>query len=245
MRTVRSVARARNQPRGQLALIVVAVLVLLCVLVARAQAGPYDEDDAPTWNDDLDRAHDRDRGDGADRTTGSGGVGTRARLYIPITNAQIHRIVAVAPPVGDVVAAAYRAAAIAGDPTTGWRRRSRWSALIPMISARAGQNQAWRDVDDPTISHGVGLDVRASWRLDELLYDPNESRIAMLDVARRRERRRVASVAIHLYFDWVAARAAADADVRAELDAQEKTAELDALTDGWFSQALANRAELR
>jgi hypothetical protein len=228
--------------------IVVAVLMLLCVLVARAQASPYDEDgdDAPTWSDDRDRASDRDGGDRADRgTAGSGGVGVRARLYIPITNAQIHRIVSVAPPVADVVAAAFRAAAVAGDPTTGWRRRSRWSALIPMISARAGQNQAWRDVDDPTVSHGVGLDVRASWRFDELLYDPNESRIAMLDVARRRERRRVASVAIHLYFDWVAARAAADADVRAELDAQEKTAELDALTDGWFSHALANRAELR
>jgi hypothetical protein len=78
-----------------------------------------------------------------------------------------------------------------------------------------------------------------------LLFDPNEPRIATLDVARRRERRRVAAIAIHLYFDWVAARAAADSDVRAELDAQEKTAELDALTAGWFSQAIAKRAELQ
>ena len=99
--------------------------------------------------------------------------------------------------------------------------------------------------DDPTISHGVGLDIRASWHLDHLLYDPNEARIAMLDVARRRERRRVAAHAIELYFDWVTARAAADGDIRAELDAQEKAAELDALTDGWFSQTLAKRAELR
>ena len=114
-----------------------------------------------------------------------------------------------------------------------------------MIGARAGQNQSWREIDDPTISRGMGLDVRASWHLDHLVFDPNEPRIAMLDVARRRERRRVAAIAIHLYFDWVAARAAADADVRAELDAQEKLAELDALTDGWFSQKIAKRAELR
>jgi hypothetical protein len=176
---------------------------------------------------------------------GAGPHGARVRLYVPISNALVARVVAVAPPVREVVASAYRAAGLDGDPTTGWRRRSRWSALIPLVGARAGQNQAWRDVDDPTISHGVGFDVRATWHLDHLLFDPNEPRIATLDVARRRERRRVASLAIELYFDWVAARAAADGDIRAELEAQEKAAELDALTSGWFSQAVAKHAELR
>ncbi|HEY5926356.1 MAG TPA: hypothetical protein VIV11_31940 [Kofleriaceae bacterium] len=175
-----------------------------------------------------------------------GGRSPSARsLYVPITNAMVERVVTFAPPIASVVEAAYRTAALAGDPTVGWRRRSRWSALIPLVSTRAGQNQAWRDVDDPTISHGVGIDVRATWHIDHLLFDPNEPRIAMLDVARRRERRRVATLAIQLYFDWIAARAAADGDLRAELDAQEKAAELDALTAGWFSQALAKRAELR
>jgi hypothetical protein len=223
-------------------------MILLGVLVARANAGPYDDDDS-VWtegdpaNSDLRRADVAGAagvlGDRSDRGAG------RVRLYVPISNALVARVIAVAPPIRAVVAAAYRAAGVGEDPTTGWRRRSRWSSLIPLIGARAGQNQAWRDVDDPTISHGVGFDVRATWHLDHLLFDPNEPRIAMLDVARRRERRRVAAAAIHLYFDWVSARAAADTDVRAELDAQELEAELDALTAGWFSQTVANHAQVR
>jgi hypothetical protein len=143
------------------------------------------------------------------------------------------------------VAAAVRTAGLGQDPTTGWRHRSRWSALIPTISARAGQHEAWRDISDPTVSHSLAFDMRATWRLERVMFDPNEPRIAMLDVARRREQRRVAASAIHLYFDWVAAQAAAAHDLRALLDAQEKAAELDALTAGWFSQTLANQAELR
>jgi hypothetical protein len=221
--------------------IVVAVLILLAVLAVRADAGPYDDedDDGSAWSE-------RDvSGDAAATARGIDAGGGHARVYVPISNALVARVVAFAPPVNDVVAAAYRAAGIADDPTRGWRRRSRWSALIPLLGARVGQNQSWREIDDPTISHGVGVDVRATWHLDHLLFDPNEPRIATLDVARRRERRRVASLAIHLYFDWVTARAAADGDVRAELDAQEKLAELDAVTAGWFSQAVAKRAEVR
>jgi len=203
------------------------------VLVARASAGPLDDPD-----DTDDRISDVELGSepGLDRPPAG------RRFYVPITNAMIENIVTVAPPVASVVAAAYRAAGLADDPTTSWRRRSRWSALIPLVSMRAGQNQAWRDVDDPTISHGVGVDVRAAWHFERLLFDPNEPRIAMLDVARRRERRRVSAYTIRLYFDWVTARAAADANPRAELDAQQSQAELDAVTAGWFSQTLAKRA---
>lgn len=157
----------------------------------------------------------------------------------------VERVVTIAPPVASVVSAAYRTAGLGHDPTNGWRHRSRWSALIPTISVRAGQHEAWRDVSNPTVSQSLAFDIRASWRLDRVMFDPNEPRIEMLDVARRRERRRVAALAIRLYFDWVAARAAAGHDLRALLDAQQKAAELDALTAGWFSQMLAKQAELR
>ena len=206
------------------------------MLVARASAGPLDSED----NDDDDRSVQLDGGEpGVDRPAGA------RPWYVPVSNAAIQRIVTLAPSVARVVAAAYGAAGIADDPAPGWRRRSRWSALVPLVSVRAGQNQAWREVDDPTISHGVGIDIRAAWHLERLVFDPNEPRLAMLDVARRRERRRVAAHAIHLYFDWVTARAAADDNPRAELDAQELQAELDAVTAGWFSEALAKGAELR
>jgi hypothetical protein len=224
---------------------------MLAVLVARAGAGTLD-DEADDLGDrdgsERDAAADRDsrsERDGDLAGVTAGGARRARRLYVPITNAMIARIATFAPPVARVVAAAYRAAGLADDPTPSWRRRSRWSALVPLVSVRAGQNQAWRDVDDPTVSHGVAVDVRATWRLDQLIFDRDEPRIASLDVARRRERRRVALHTVEVYFAWVSARAAGDADMRAELDAEQRLAELDALTDGWFSQALAKAAESR
>jgi hypothetical protein len=212
------------------------VIALIAVLVAAADAAPADDEDAA-----------REPEVGAwmteDRPDDLGGE--RPRVYAPPTRAAVDRVTACAPPVAAVIAAAYRAAGLADDPTTSWRRRSRLAALIPYVSVRAGQNQAWREVSDPTISHGVAFDLRAAWRLGQLVFDPNEARIAMLDVARRRERRRVASLAVHLYFDWLAAQAAAEQDASAVLDAREKVAELDALTAGWFSEALVNRTKSR
>jgi hypothetical protein len=237
VRTVRSAARARNQPRGHLALAVVAMLILfLSVLVARADAAPGDDD-----TDERDDRSEGWSGDDASEVTNR----PRPRLYVPLTSAMVERVVTLAPPIALVIGAAHRVAGLADDPTTSWRRRSRMASLVPSISVRVGQNQSWRDVSDPTISHGVGVDVRASWQLDGLLFDSNEPRIATLDIARRRERRRLAAHVVRLYFDWVAARAAAERDVSAVLDAAAKAAELDALTDGWFSQALAHDAELR
>lgn len=233
--------RARNQPSGHLALALLAVIALLAVLAVRADAAPP-EDEEDTREPEVGTWMSEDRPP-EERSHEMGGE--RLRAWPAMTRARVDHVRACAPPVAAVIAAAYRAAGLAGDPTTSWRRRSRLSALLPYVSVRAGQNQAWRDVSDPTISHGVAFDLRAAWRLDQLVFDPNEPRIAMLDVARRRERRRVASLAIHLYFDWLAARAAAEDDVAAGLDAREKLAALDALTAGWFSEALANRAESR
>ena len=44
---------------------------------------------------------------------------------------------------------------------------------------------------------------------------------------------------------WLVLELVEGKNLRALLDAQEKAAELDALTAGWFSEALANQAELR
>jgi hypothetical protein len=151
-------------------------------------------------------------------------------------------VLRAAPRLADVVAAAHRAAGIdrAGNPIASWRARSRWSALVPSVSVRAGNTASWRDVDDPTlltISHGAAFDIRASWRLDDLVYDPNELRFAGFDLALRRERRKVASSTTRLYFAWVRAtsRMAEDADPRVVLRAAELAAQLDAVTAGWFS----------
>ncbi len=262
MRTVRSVARARNQPRKATALIVVAVLSLLAVLVARANAAPREASatrangpaGADRYDDDGPADDDRDEGDG-DR----GRAGSRWRSLdepwsevgpCECDEATFARVVAAAPDVREVVAAAQRAAGLAEDASGSWRRRSKLAALVPALSMRVGNTQSWREVVEPTVNRAAAFDVRASWRLDRLVFDSVELRIDTHDVARRRERRAVAASAGRAYFAWLRAEAAAvmrggRGPARWGFRAAEATAELDALTDGWFSETTAKLRESR
>lgn len=144
-----------------------------------------------------------------------------------------------APSLSDVVAAAQRAAGLSESPVPGWRRRSRFSALVPRITARAGNSESWRDISDPTISHALSLGGSLAWRLDRLIYDPNEPRFALYELTRRRERRRIAHLAGRAYVAWLEAVAiaasAGEDDAAGQLALMQATADLDALTDGWFS----------
>ena len=127
----------------------------------------------------------------------------------------------------------FKAGGLAGNPAAGWRRRARLAALVPQLSVRAGQDDTWRDVVDPTFGHVITYGISASWRLDRLVYEPSELRIASVDVLRRRERRRLAWYVISLYRAW---RRTHNEDIAAQLDV---------VTDGWFSQTLAKAAESR
>jgi hypothetical protein len=138
--------------------------------------------------------------------------------------------------VAEVAAAALRAAGLEHDPTHGWTTRARLAGLVPMFSARYGRNLTWKDVDDPTLGYTNMYDLRATWRLERLLFDPNEIRIAAIDVSRRREKRRVEMLAVHSYLAWLRLPRASDKAVLLAAD-------LDAITDGWFSQALAKRGK--
>jgi hypothetical protein len=181
----------------------------------RASAAPYDDiaPDDDSWTPDADPG-------GEPRTPT-----TTDPDHPPGVTARI------GPDVRDVIAAAIRAAGLAGDPASGWRTRARLSALVPQIGARIGQDETWRDVADPTLSHVVMFDIRASWRLDALVFSPSELRIASVDVLRRRERRRLAWYVISLYRAW---RRTGNDDLAAQLDV---------VTDGWFSEHLANPPE--
>ena len=143
-----------------------------------------------------------------------------------------------------VVSAAYRASGLAAsdERATSWRWRTHLAALVPSISVRDGRDATWRDISDPTIGYVSVFSVAATWRLDRLVFDPNELRISAIEAARRRERRRVAATAIHAYFAWRHASLAAARDPRWGLRAEEAAAELDALTDGWFSEARSEAA---
>ena len=203
------------------------MLTLLAVLAARAAASPaappYD-DVAPAedeWSPDVD-------GGGEPAVPGTAAPGDRGP-QAEVTGAAGQG----GPDVREVIAAAVRAAGLAGDPARGWRRRARLAALVPQLGVRIGQDETWRDVAVPTLGHAMMFDVRASWRLDALVFSPSELRIASVDVLRRRERRRLAWYVISLYRAW---RRTGNDDLAAQLDV---------VTDGWFSERRAKLLESR
>jgi hypothetical protein len=138
------------------------------------------------------------------------------------------------PAIAEVLEAAYEAAGLDRDPTRSWIRRARVAGLVPWVTVRTGWDANWRD-DEPDVGRSRTFEVRATWRLDRLLFDGRELQMSSIDAARRRERRRLASHVIRAYFAWRKVTALAAHDGRFTLAAEAATAELDALTDGWFS----------
>lgn len=149
------------------------------------------------------------------------------------------RVAAAAPPVAEVVSAAVRAAGLDGDPARSAARRARLAGLVPWVAVRAGNTASWHDAD-PDVGRGTSVEVRATWRLDRLVFDGRELQAQAMSTARRREKRRLAARVIRAYFTWKRA-AMAGAVVRRD----EAEAELDALTDGWFSEARRTASETR
>lgn len=187
-------------------------LLFVCVAASPARAEPGD--------DDLDG--DRD----GDRTTDAG----EASGAPDDTGAAVAPLPRGAPSVGEVLAAAYATAGLDRNRVPGGLRRVRLSGLVPWVAVRTGRNASWQDLD-PEVDRGTTIEVRATWRLDRLVFDGRELQVTAAEVSRRRERRTLASRAIQLYFAW---RRVAHHPARAE----RSRAELDALTDGWFSERL-------
>lgn len=144
------------------------------------------------------------------------------------------------PGVGAVLAAAYAAAGLDRDPKDSWIRRARVSGLVPWVTVRTARDTSWQD-DQSEVGHGTSLELRATWRLDRLLFDSRELQVAAVESARRRERRRLAARVIRTYFTWRRAASIASDDERVATRVAEAAAELDALTDGWFSAQLRRR----
>lgn len=147
------------------------------------------------------------------------------------------------PAIKDVLAAAYASAGLAHDPSRGWIRRARLSGLVPWLTVRTTRDASWQD-DQSEVGHGTTLELRATWRLDRLLFDSRELQVASVEAARHRERRRLSTRVIRAYFAWRRA-ATGGNDERATTRLDEATAELDALTDGWFSDELAGQHRRR
>jgi len=143
------------------------------------------------------------------------------------------------PAIAAVLEAAYEAAGLDRDPSRSWIRRARIAGLIPWLTVRTGWDASWHD-ETPDVGRSRTIEVRATWRLDRLLFDGRELQMSSIDTARRRERRRVASHVIQAYFHWRKVTVLAARSPRYSLAAEAATAVLDALTDGWFSDELAH-----
>lgn len=141
------------------------------------------------------------------------------------------------PRIDAVIAAAYAAAGLDHDPQDSWLRRARLGGLVPWVTVRTTRDTSWQD-DSSDIGHSTSLELRATWRLDRLLFDGRELQVAAIESARHRERRRLASRVIRAYFAWRRAARIATDDERVATRVAETVAELDALTDGWFSVQL-------
>jgi len=147
------------------------------------------------------------------------------------------------PRVADVLQVAYRTAGLDRSPARGWVRRGRLAGLMPWLTVRTGRTTSWEDEGVVGVGHSSVVDVRATWRLDRLVFDGHELQVATIEAARRRERRRLATRVIRAYFTWRRAAVAVEAAepgeaARRAARAEEAVAELDALTDGWFSTSL-------
>jgi hypothetical protein len=149
------------------------------------------------------------------------------------------RVPVVAPPVAGVLTAAYAAAGLDRNPARSFRRRARLAGLAPWITLRTARDTSWQDAGS-AVGHGTSFEARATWRLDRLVFDDHEPQAAAAELARLRERRRLAARVIRAYFAWrrAAGAGASSDDDRVIVRIAEVTAELDALTDDWFSAEL-------
>lgn len=153
------------------------------------------------------------------------------------------------PSVAETVDAALRHAGLAGRPETSLRRRARLAAALPTLAVEARRETTWDEAADDSarvlddVGQKLVLEARATWRLDRLVFEPSELRIAALGQQRARARAALAAQTTALYYKRRAAQVDAiwhpaettEERVRRDLEIEELGAQLDALTGGWWS----------
>lgn len=128
---------------------------------------------------------------------------------------------------------AERFAGLADPPA--WRGRARWSALMPVVALRARDSTGWSEqsAGAAEVDRDQALELRLSWRLDRLVFDPSEPRLAENERRARRARISLRREVAAAYFRWRRALADEGADAFAVAEAQ---AQLDAFTGGWLAR---------
>jgi competence ComEA-like helix-hairpin-helix protein len=163
---------------------------------------------------------------------------------------------AAEPSVRDVQQQAIEYMRVHPEVVDSWRLRARTNALAPRLTT-TGQgtlNDDRRTVEkpgDPTIvsvdnDQSGRLTVGATWDLDRLIFEPAEMAVARESVRIANLRDRVLDEVTRRYFER--RRLQVDLElsppkdladrVKKELRLQELTADIDAVTGGWFSEKL-------
>lgn len=147
------------------------------------------------------------------------------------------------PSLREIQRAARRHAGL--DEDVRWRRRARLAGILPWVTVRSSRGLRWED--DPYVAvpeevgNNVMVEARLSWRLDRLLYDPAEPRLAELERDVARARAAVDEEVTLLYFRWRRAElaaAAAEDPTETRLDAEEAWSLLDTRTGGKLAGGL-------
>lgn len=139
-----------------------------------------------------------------------------------------------------------------------WQLRSRTNALLPQfrtqfkygkdadLRTRTNLDATEAKVVTEDDDNSYDVELRASWDLDRLLFEPQELAVARESVRLANLRDRVLDEVTRRYFErrrlQVDLELSPPTDladrIRKELRVQELTADIDALTGGWFSSKL-------
>ena len=183
------------------------------------------------------------------------GVAAPAQAGGDVHRRRLAALAASEPTVGEVRQAALRHAGLDGAPDRGWARRARWSALVPRLSLRTTRGQAWdEDWSNPqdrqisALDNDVAYEARAVFELDRLVFDPAEIRAATAGQQLHRARLQIGAQVVALWYRrrarqiqaiWHAGDGEApEAAAVRELEIEEITSQIDAMTDGFLSKAL-------
>jgi hypothetical protein len=162
------------------------------------------------------------------------------------------------PTLAEVRDAALRYAGLDRHPERAWARRARLAGLMPVLTVSLDRGLA-HDADlsressgkeslDIATNRDIGLEARAVWRLDRLLYD--EAEIRALQTAQRQQQERIDLMmrVTSIYYQrrklQLAQHRGGSEATRLDqvLAVEELTDQLDALTGGYFRRALHVRS---
>jgi competence ComEA-like helix-hairpin-helix protein len=144
------------------------------------------------------------------------------------------------------------------DTVDSWRARARTSALLPQFQSRVRtdfdrdvRTRTNLDAADAVVQtddndNSLLLEVRATWELDRVVFNPDELGVWRETMRMANLRDRVVDEVTRRYYER--RRLQVDLEltpptnvsdrVRKELRIQELTADIDAVTGGWFSKRL-------